>query len=34
MMLAMPEEHFLLGFGYEHYIEPGRAPGMVDGWPF
>ena len=34
MMLAMPEEHFLLGFGYEHYIEPGREPGMVDGWPF
>ena len=19
---------------HEHYIEPGREPGMVDGWPF
>ncbi len=34
MMLAMPPEVFAAFFGHEHYIEPGRAPGMVDGWPF
>ena len=34
MMLAMPPEVFAAFFGHEHYIEPGRAPGMVEGWPF
>ena len=34
MMLQMPEEMFLAFFGTEFYIEPGREPGMVDGWPF
>ncbi len=34
MMLAMPAEAFEAVFGYEHYLEPGRAPGMVTGWPF
>jgi len=34
MMLAMPPEIFGVFFGHEHYIEPGREPGMVDGWPF
>ena len=34
MMLQMPPEIFLAWFGTEFYIEPGRAPGMVDGWPF
>ena len=34
MMLAMPEEAFAVFFGHEHYVEPGREPGMVDGWPF
>ena len=34
MMLAMPPEVFAAAFGFEHYIEPGRAPGMVEGWPF
>lgn len=33
-MLAMPEEVFALAFGYEHYLEPGRPAGMVEGWPF
>lgn len=33
-MLAMPEEAFALGFGVEHYLEPGRPAGMVRGWPF
>ncbi|MEO5980833.1 MAG: PIG-L family deacetylase [Pedococcus sp.] len=33
-MLGMPEEYFLAFFGFEHYIEPGRAPGMQPGWPF
>jgi len=34
MMLSMPPEVFAAFFGHEHYIEPGAAPGMVDGWPF
>ena len=34
MMLAMPPEVFAAAFGYEHYLEPGREPGMVRGWPF
>ena len=34
MMLSMPPEIFSVFFGHEHYIEPGREPGMVDGWPF
>ena len=34
MMLAMPPEVFAAFFGHEYYVEPGRAPGMVDGWPF
>ena len=34
MMLAMPDEAFAAMFGREYYIEPGRAPGMVEGWPF
>ncbi|HEX6917738.1 MAG TPA: PIG-L family deacetylase [Phycicoccus sp.] len=34
MMLAMPDEAFLVMFGAEHYLEPGRAPGMITGWPF
>ena len=34
MMLAMPPEVFATFFGSEHYVEPGREPGMVQGWPF
>ncbi len=34
MMLSMPPEYFAVFFGHEHYIEPGRPPGMVEGWPF
>lgn len=34
MMLAMPPEVFEAVFGFEHYLEPGRAAGLVDGWPF
>ena len=34
MMLQLPPEMFLAWFGTEFYIEPGREPGMVDGWPF
>jgi hypothetical protein len=30
----MPPEAFAVFFGHEHYIEPGRTPGMVEGWPF
>lgn len=33
-ILAMPEEIFARWFSLEHYIEPGRAAGMVRGWPF
>ncbi|PRY47819.1 LmbE family N-acetylglucosaminyl deacetylase [Knoellia remsis] len=34
MMLQLPAEMFAQWFGTEYYIEPGRAPGIVDGWPF
>ncbi|MEO7269518.1 MAG: PIG-L family deacetylase [Knoellia sp.] len=34
MMLQLPPEIFLAWFGTEYYIEPGRAPGIVDAWPF
>ena len=34
MMLSMPPEVFAVFFGHEHYIEPGREPGMVEAWPF
>lgn len=34
MMLAMPPDAFAAVFGFEHYLEPGRPPGMVTGWPF
>lgn len=34
MMLQMPPEIFAQWFGTEFYLEPGREPGMVDGWPF
>ena len=34
MMLAMPPEAFTVFFGHEYYIEAGRPPGMLDGWPF
>ena len=32
--LGMPEEIFAAFFGAEHFIEPGRPPGLQDGWPF
>jgi len=32
MFMAMPTEIFAMAFGHEHYIEPGRPDGMVDGW--
>jgi LmbE family N-acetylglucosaminyl deacetylase len=32
MMLAMPAEAFAATFGTEHYIEPSRPAGMVQGW--
>ena len=31
-MLSMPEEAFAMFFGTEHYIEPGRPPGMRQAW--
>ncbi len=31
-LLAIPVEAFPFAFGTEHYIEPGRPPGMVRGW--
>ncbi len=31
-MLSMPEEVFAAFFGMEHYIEPGRPPGMQRAW--
>ena len=34
MMLAMPPEIFTAAFGFEHFVEPGREPGMVEGSPF
>lgn len=30
-MLGMPEEQFAAVFGDEWFIEPGKAPGLVDG---
>ncbi|CCH80450.1 Uncharacterized LmbE-like protein [Nostocoides japonicum T1-X7] len=30
--LTMPPEAFAAVMGTEHYIEPGRPPGMVRGW--
>lgn len=32
--LSMPPEMFTTFFGWEHFIEPGRAAGMQLGWPF
>lgn len=32
MMLSMPPEAFATFFSSEHYLEPGRPPGMVRGW--
>lgn len=32
--LAMPPDVFEAWFAMEHYIEPGREPGMVRDWPF
>ena len=32
--LGMPDEVFAHMFGTEHYIEPGREPGMRQGWFF
>ena len=32
MFMGMPPEIFAMAFGHEHYIEPGRPPGMVEGW--
>lgn len=34
MILGLPEEAFVAGFGYEFYIEPGAPAGMRDGFPF
>ncbi len=34
MFLAIPEDAFALMFGSEFYIEPGREPGIEEGWPF
>lgn len=34
MMLGMPDDVFAVFFGHEHYVEPGREPGMVEAWPF
>ncbi len=31
-MLAMPEPVFAAVFGVEHYLEPGRPPGMRRSW--
>ena len=33
-MLQMPPEACSAMLGVEHYREPARAPGMVEGWPF
>lgn len=30
MILGMPEPAFQVAFAYEHYIEPGRSPGIQD----
>lgn len=32
MMLAMEPDAFAVAFGTEFYIEPGREPGMREGW--
>lgn len=32
MILAIPPEWFAGMFGLEHFIEPGREPGMRQGW--
>ncbi|HEY7721959.1 MAG TPA: PIG-L family deacetylase [Pedococcus sp.] len=32
--LGMPEDVFAAFFGTEHYVEPGREPGMRRGWFF
>ncbi len=34
MMLSLPPEVFASMFCLEHYIEPGREPGMRQGWIF
>lgn len=34
MILGLPEEAFVAGFGYEHYIEPGAPAGMQEANPF
>lgn len=31
-LLEMPEQMFAVGFSREHYIEPARPDGMVEGW--
>ncbi|MGV9860422.1 PIG-L deacetylase family protein [Gordonia sp. NPDC003425] len=31
-LLAMPVEVFPFAFGTEHYLEPGRPPGMIRAW--
>ncbi|WP_232547588.1 PIG-L deacetylase family protein [Propioniciclava soli] len=33
-LLSMPPEAFAAMMGTEHFLEPGRAPGLVTGWPF
>lgn len=32
--LSMPEQVFTAFFSTEFYLEPGREPGMQQGWPF
>lgn len=32
--LSIPPDAFALAFGREFFIEPGREPGMIAGWPF
>ncbi|WP_029211154.1 PIG-L deacetylase family protein [Arsenicicoccus bolidensis] len=32
MFLAMPIDIYTAGFGQEWFIEPGREPGLVEGW--
>lgn len=32
MMLGMEPDIFALAFGTEYYLEPGRQPGMREGW--
>jgi LmbE family N-acetylglucosaminyl deacetylase len=34
LMLSLPPEAFAGMFGTEHYLEPGREPGMRTGWIF